>query len=93
VTVHAWPVPGESDVADNTFCGWAIIKSARTTIFGDLNGDQIVDILDAIILANHFNVNIHQTGLWDPNVDLNDDGVIDILDAILLSNHFNQRQG
>jgi outer membrane protein assembly factor BamB len=92
VTVYAWPVPGESDVADNTFYGWATITNAHTAVFGDLNGDHIVDILDAIILANHFNVNIHQTDLWDPNADLNDDGVIDILDAILLSNHFNQHQ-
>ncbi len=92
VTVYAWPVPGESDVADNTFYGWAIITSARTTIVGDLNGDHIVDILDAIILANHFNTSLGQTG-WDQNADLNGDGVIDILDAILLSSHFNQHQG
>jgi hypothetical protein len=88
VKVYAWPVPSETNVADNTVYDQVII-----TIPGDLNGDHTVDILDALILASHFNVNQSQIGLWDASADLNNDGIIDLLDAILLARHFNEHYG
>jgi len=59
------------------------------TILGDINGDFIVDIYDAILLAGHFN----QTPidpLWNANVDTNGDNIVDIYDAIITAGHFNQ---
>ncbi len=52
LSVRIAPLEGETDLNDNSMNGnWVFI-----TIPGDLNGDKIVDIYDAIILANHFDV-------------------------------------
>jgi peptide/nickel transport system substrate-binding protein len=59
-------------------------------ITGDINGDAVVNILDAIQLANSFGKNFGQTG-YNSAADLNSDGTVNILDAILLANHFNQK--
>jgi hypothetical protein len=61
---------------------------------GDINGDGIVDILDAITLAGIYGKMQCQTG-WNPDANLNGTPdpvsgkqVIDILDAITLANNF-----
>jgi len=59
-------------------------------IVGDINGDAVVNILDAIQLSNSFGKSFGQTG-YNPAADINSDGTVNILDAILLSNHFNQK--
>jgi hypothetical protein len=87
VWAYAWPVQNETDTSDNTLVDGRI----AVTIPGDINGDFIVDIYDAIILAGHFNE--HKPWLHpqiDPNIDINNDGFIDIYDAIILANHYNQ---
>jgi len=61
----------------------------RVTIPGDINGDFIVDIYDAIIFAGVINTQPGDTK-WTPNADFNSDRYIDIFDAIILSNHYNQ---
>ena len=56
--------------------------SVRTVNAGnpaDLNGDEVVNILDLVILANAF-------GKDSP--DLNADGVVNILDLVVISNAF-----
>jgi hypothetical protein len=61
---------------------------------GDINGDGIVDILDAITLAGVYGKQAGQTGYnADANLNLTPDTVsgkqiIDILDAITLANNF-----
>jgi peptide/nickel transport system substrate-binding protein len=57
------------------------------TLVGDINGDAIVDILDAILLANSFGLTLGNPG-FNPAADLNGDNTINILDAILLANNF-----
>jgi hypothetical protein len=63
--------------------------NVTNTIPGDVNGDGVVNILDAIVLANHFGASIGQPN-YVPGADINGDGTINILDAIILSNHFLQ---
>ena len=84
ISAQADPVPGETDITDNTYQSWIIV-----TITGDINGDGTVNILDAIILGNSF-LATPGTQSWNPNADLNDDGIVNILDAIILGNHFLQ---
>ena len=63
---------------------------------GDINGDGVVDIYDAILLAAAFNShgpNFDYAGEpassnWNPNADLNGDGIVDIYDAIILASCF-----
>jgi parallel beta-helix repeat protein len=54
---------------------------------GDINHDSIVDIFDAILLANAFN-SISGDPNWNPTADINNDNTVDIFDAIILSNNF-----
>ena len=59
------------------------------TIPGDINGDSIVNILDAIKLGISFLATPDKPN-WNPNADINDDGIVNILDAIILADHFLQ---
>jgi hypothetical protein len=85
LSAYAWPVPGETSVAKNTFIGGTV----KVSIPADLNGDGTVDIYDAIILANAYNSR-PVTSNWNPNADINSDNVVDIYDAIILANHYSQ---
>jgi len=84
LTVVAGPVWDETDTADNSFSLKVIV-----TIPGDLQGDFVVDIYDAIILAGAFNSNLGSPK-WNANADINGDLTVDIYDAIILAGHFNQ---
>jgi DNA-binding protein Fis len=54
---------------------------------GDINGDGVVDIYDAILLANAYG-SIPGNPRWNPKADLNGDNVVDIYDAIILAKHY-----
>jgi peptide/nickel transport system substrate-binding protein len=62
---------------------------AYSIITGDITGNGIVDIFDAIKLATAFSTTSTTVG-WNPDADLNGDLVINIFDAILLANNFNK---
>jgi hypothetical protein len=51
---------------------------------GDVNGDNIVNILDMAFLAQYYSTN-------NPVADLNKDGRVDILDLVLCANNFQQQ--
>lgn len=53
------------------------------TMNGDLNQDNIVNILDMIVLAKSFGASSLQEG-WNEDADINGDGRINIIDSILL---------
>lgn len=50
-------------------------------ILGDLNGDEIINILDVVML-----INIIFSGEQNSSADINDDGIINILDVVTLIN-------
>ena len=85
INAFAEPVLGENYTEDNMLGSDQVI----VTIPGDLNGDKIVDIYDAIILANHFEFDRYHPS-WDSNVDINNDEIIDIYDAILLAANYGE---
>jgi hypothetical protein len=62
--------------------------TAKSAITGDINGDGIVDIFDAIKLSTAFGSTSTRPG-WNPDADLNGDLRVDIFDAIILANNFN----
>ena len=78
------PVPDEIETSDNTLFRWVVV-----TISGDINGDFIADIFDAILLSNSYNAYPGQSK-WNPNADIKEDNVVDIFDAIMLANNFNK---
>jgi len=87
ISAYAWPVPGETDTADNIFVNGVV----KVAIVGDINGGGQVNILDAILLGNAFDSAPGEPA-WSPNADLNGDGSVNILDAIMLGNHFDEKE-
>lgn len=55
----------------------------------DVNGDMKVDILDLLIVSNHFGEHITNTSKNNP--DVNGDGIVDISDLISIGRHFGER--
>ena len=51
------------------------------SILGDINNDDIVNVLDAVIL-----VNLILYGGDTSNADINQDGIVNILDVVTLIN-------
>ena len=62
---------------------------AYSALTGDITGNGVVDIFDAIKLATAFGSTSTTPG-WNPDCDLNGDLNVNIFDAILLSNNFNK---
>jgi peptide/nickel transport system substrate-binding protein len=85
IGAYAWPVPGETNTADNTFMDGMV----RVGIPGDINADGVVDIYDAIILAGAYNSKLNDS-IWNANADINSDANVDIYDAIILAGNFNK---
>jgi hypothetical protein len=85
IWAYAWPVPGETDTANNIlFDGWVVV-----TITGDVNGDGTVDIYDLILVASAFGAQAGDPG-FSPNADINGDNTIDIYDLIPVASHFGE---
>jgi parallel beta-helix repeat protein len=81
------PVPNEPDIRDNNRTYGRIVK---VTLVGDVNGDRVVDIYDAITLSNAF-PSVPGSATWNGNADINSDNNVDIYDAILLSVNFGKK--
>ena len=58
-----------------------IISNYPSSMLGDINNDEIVNILDIVQLAN-----IILSGEYTENADLNSDGSVNILDIVQLAN-------
>jgi len=83
LTVEANIVPGETDVADNTFpYGWMFV-----TIAGDTDADRDVDIFDIVRMASVYGIT-KPNPMYDPNSDLDDDGDIDIFDIVIAASNY-----
>ena len=88
ISAYAWPVPGETNMANNNFTG----GNVTVTIPGDINGDGTVDIYDAIILSAAYGSTPGSKN-WNPNADINGDGIVDIYDAIILASAYGSTPG
>ena len=59
----------------------SLLEELPAGITGDLNGDDFVNILDIIMIAN-----LILNGEYTINADVNDDTILNILDIIVLVN-------
>lgn len=76
-------VPGETDTADNTLVGNAVL----VTIPGDVNGNKRVDIFDIVYIAGGYGTK-PPNSRYDPNCDINGDGDIDIFDIVIAAGNY-----
>ena len=96
LSAYAWPVPGETDTADNNFTdGWV-----RVSMVGDLTGgtpnpwdfvpDGKVDGKDIAIVALCFGSapGCLPPYIWNPNCDVDNDAKIDGKDIATVALHF-----
>lgn len=90
ISAYAWPVPGETNTANNNFTGRWIIVSIPCDIIGP-NGwpDGIVNMRDIAIAARAFGSTPGSSN-WNPNADFNNDGTIDMKDIALVARNFGQ---
>jgi len=85
ISVHAEPVSGETNTANNAYTdGWVVV-----TIPGDVDGDSVVDILDIVRITSIYLVS---EGDWRyaANADIDGSGFIDILDVVICTSHYKQ---
>lgn len=64
-----------------------LIVSNIFAYVGDANGDDDVDIIDALVIAQ-FYVNLEVRPFLAHNCDVNDDGYIDIIDALNVARYY-----
>jgi hypothetical protein len=83
LSAYAAPVPGETNIADNTF----IEDIVRVNIIGDLNSDDKVDMRDVAIAAHGFGTHFGDLR-YKPNADLDDDHDIDMKDIGTTARYF-----
>jgi hypothetical protein len=86
ISAYALPVPGETDLDDNS----NTVGGAKVTIPGDVDGDNLVSVYDAIELLSRYSARIGDLQ-YDPICDIDNDGVIFLLDAVILLSHYGQK--
>jgi hypothetical protein len=81
----AWPVPGETDTADNNMTDGMVL----VTLIGDVNGDRKVRVDDILAVATAFGSNWGEPK-YSPNLDINDDRKIRVDDVLAAATHFGE---
>ena len=80
-------IPVESNLTNNMMEASVTIK---IRIFGDINGDDKVDITDVGLVAKAFGSNSARPR-WNSTCDLNGDGRVDIQDVARVARNFGRR--
>lgn len=85
IWAEASAVPYEINPFNNVYYdGWVKIK-----LFGDVNGDGTIDILDLVEACSRYALKKGDPG-WSDDCDLNEDGYINILDIVTISSRYGQ---
>jgi hypothetical protein len=72
---------------DDTFTvNFSILRSGRQVVTGDVNGDGLVDIIDAVKVINFILSQSTPTAEESEAADCNDDAAIDVLDVVCIVN-------
>jgi hypothetical protein len=83
---YAWPVPGETDIDDNTFMDGIV----TVTIPGDVDGDFEVRLVDLVHVAIAYGSTPNQQN-WNPNTDIDNNGQVGLRDLVIVAIHYGQK--
>jgi hypothetical protein len=83
ISAYAWPVPNETDTADNTFISGIV----TVTIPGDLNGDGKVNLADLVLLAKAYDTTPGQPR-WNANADIDSNGFVGLSDLVIFAKNY-----
>jgi len=84
ISAQASIVSGETQTGDNTF----IDGTLRVKVPGDINGDGIVDIYDAVLLIKDIDATPGSPDWHNGRSDINNNGKVDLADVIILSTNY-----
>jgi len=83
LSAYATPVPGEIDIADNTFVGDTV-----TIVYpGDVDADKDIDIYDVVKITGIY-ASKYGDPQFKPNSDLDCNGKIQIYDVVMCTGHY-----
>jgi hypothetical protein len=86
ISVYAWPVPNETNTANNNCTDGNVIVS----IPGDIDGDFNVSLQDLVLLANAYGSKPGDIK-WNPDADLVPPwGVMSLTDLVTIAVHYGQ---
>lgn len=68
--------------------GYKIVRYEPSECVGNLNDDDVVDILDLSILINHWLESCGAANDWCEGADLNHDGIVNFVDFAILVGNF-----
>jgi outer membrane protein assembly factor BamB len=85
INAYAWPVPGETNTANNNRTDGLTV----VTIPGDLNGDLTVGLKDLVNLANAYGSRPGNPN-WNANADIDSNGIVGLTDLVIMAMHYGQ---
>jgi hypothetical protein len=83
VSAYAWPVPGETDITDNSLTDGTVYVG----IPGDVNGDKKVDLKDVYAVAKAYG-SFPGHPKWNPVCDINNDNKVDLKDYYIVCKNY-----
>jgi len=89
MSAYAWPVPNETNTANNNRTG----GSVTVTIPGDIDGDGHVNLTDLAILAQSYGAkptDPRWNNVQTRNADIDNNGVVGLSDLVILAQHYGQ---
>ena len=85
LSVYAEPLPGETEIIDNTYIDdWICI-----VIAGDVDANNLVNMLDLYNIALHYGATRGNPG-YVANYDIDNNGIINMLDLYIAAIHFGE---
>jgi hypothetical protein len=80
-------VDGSTNTIGDACGNTGSIEVSDIGTLGDVNGDGVIDIVDALLIAQYY-VDLNPANFIPGNADTNCDGLIDIVDALLVAQYY-----
>jgi parallel beta-helix repeat protein len=89
-------VTGSDEIGDSPYSldvsnidHYPLMRRWAPNMFGDINDDGKVDLLDLVLLANAYG-STSSSAKWNPNADIDGNGAVGLSDLAILAQHYGQ---